>query len=46
MDAGAFLVVMIVANATGREDIEAYRGLGLARRRGPGNGAGDLPGLD
>ena len=27
MDAGAFLVVMIVANATGREDIEAYRGL-------------------
>jgi NADH-quinone oxidoreductase subunit N len=27
MDAGAFLVVMIVANATGREDIEAYKGL-------------------
>ena len=27
MDAGAFLVVMIVANATGREDIQAYRGL-------------------
>lgn len=27
MDAGAFLVVMIVANATGREDLEAYRGL-------------------
>src|SRR5712691_4753334 len=27
MDAGAFLVVMIVANATGSEDIEAYRGL-------------------
>jgi NADH-quinone oxidoreductase subunit N len=27
MDAGAFLVVMIVANATGREDIGAYRGL-------------------
>ncbi len=27
MDAGAFLVVMIVANATGREDIAAYRGL-------------------
>src|SRR5215472_6515389 len=27
MDAGAFLVVMIVANSTGREDIEAYRGL-------------------
>ncbi len=27
MDAGAFLVVMIVANATGREDVEAYRGL-------------------
>src|SRR5581483_6182276 len=27
MDAGAFLVVMIIANATGREDIEAYRGL-------------------
>jgi NADH-quinone oxidoreductase subunit N len=27
MDAGAFLVVMIVANATGREDIRAYRGL-------------------
>ncbi|MGO9454228.1 MAG: NADH-quinone oxidoreductase subunit N [Candidatus Binataceae bacterium] len=27
MDAGAFLVVMIVANCTGREDIDAYRGL-------------------
>src|SRR5271170_6683915 len=27
MDAGAFLVVMIVANSTGREDVEAYRGL-------------------
>jgi NADH-quinone oxidoreductase subunit N len=27
MDAGAFLVVMIVANATGREDIGAYRAL-------------------
>src|SRR5262249_34570439 len=27
MDAGAFLVVMIVANNTGREDIDAYRGL-------------------
>ncbi len=27
MDAGAFLVVMIVANQTGREDIGAYRGL-------------------
>lgn len=27
MDAGAFLVVMIVANATGREDIGAYKGL-------------------
>jgi NADH-quinone oxidoreductase subunit N len=27
MDAGAFLVVMIVANLTGREDIEAYKGL-------------------
>jgi NADH-quinone oxidoreductase subunit N len=27
MDAGAFLVVMIIANATGREDVEAYRGL-------------------
>jgi NADH-quinone oxidoreductase subunit N len=27
MDAGAFLVVMIVANATGREDVAAYRGL-------------------
>jgi NADH-quinone oxidoreductase subunit N len=27
MDAGAFLVVMIVANMTGREEIEAYRGL-------------------
>ena len=24
---GAFLVVMIISNATGREDIEAYRGL-------------------
>jgi NADH-quinone oxidoreductase subunit N len=28
MDAGAFLIVMIVANATGREDLGAYRGLG------------------
>jgi len=27
MDAGAFLVVMMVANSTGREDIGAYRGL-------------------
>jgi NADH-quinone oxidoreductase subunit N len=27
MDAGAFLVVMIIANATGREDVQAYRGL-------------------
>ena len=27
MDAGAFLVVMIVANRTGREDVDAYRGL-------------------
>jgi NADH-quinone oxidoreductase subunit N len=27
MDAGAFLVVMIVANETGREEIGAYRGL-------------------
>jgi NADH-quinone oxidoreductase subunit N len=27
MNVGAFLVVMIVANATGREDIEGYRGL-------------------
>jgi NADH-quinone oxidoreductase subunit N len=27
MDAGAFIVVMIVANSTGREDIGAYRGL-------------------
>ena len=27
MDAGAFLVVMIVANVTGSEDIEAYKGL-------------------
>jgi NADH-quinone oxidoreductase subunit N len=27
MDAGAFLVVMIVANATGSEEIDAYRGL-------------------
>ncbi len=27
MNLGAFLVVMIVSNATGREDIEAYRGL-------------------
>ncbi|MBI2090042.1 MAG: NADH-quinone oxidoreductase subunit N [Deltaproteobacteria bacterium] len=30
MNLGAFLVVVIVANATGREDIEGYRG--LARR--------------
>ena len=27
MNIGAFLVVMIVANATGREDIEGFRGL-------------------
>src|SRR5271155_5481197 len=27
MDAGAFLVVMIVANQTGQEEVEAYRGL-------------------
>jgi len=27
MDAGAFLVVMIVANETGSEDVEAYKGL-------------------
>jgi len=27
MDAGAFMVVMIVANSTGREDVDAYRGL-------------------
>ena len=27
MNLGAFLVVMIVSNATGREDIEGYRGL-------------------
>ena len=27
MDAGAFLVVMIVANETGQEDVEAYKGL-------------------
>jgi len=27
MNIGAFLVVMIVANSTGREDIEGYRGL-------------------
>ena len=27
MNLGAFLVVMVVANATGREDMEAYRGL-------------------
>lgn len=27
MNLGAFLVVMMVANATGREDLEAYRGL-------------------
>jgi NADH-quinone oxidoreductase subunit N len=32
MDAGAFLVVMIVANLTGSEDIAAYKG--LAWRRG------------
>ena len=27
MNLGAFLVVMLVANATGREDIDGYRGL-------------------
>jgi len=32
MNLGAFLVVMLIANATGREEIEAYRG--LARRGG------------
>jgi NADH-quinone oxidoreductase subunit N len=32
MNLGAFLVVMVIANATGREDIDAYRG--LARRGG------------
>jgi NADH-quinone oxidoreductase subunit N len=32
MNLGAFLVVMVIANATGREEIEAYRG--LARRGG------------
>jgi NADH-quinone oxidoreductase subunit N len=29
MNLGAFYVVMLVANATGREDIDAYRGLGF-----------------
>lgn len=32
MNLGAFLVVMVIANATGREEIDAYRG--LARRGG------------
>lgn len=32
MNLGAFLVVMLIANATGREDIDAYRG--LAQRGG------------
>lgn len=32
MNLGAFLVVMVIANSTGREEIEAYRG--LARRGG------------
>ena len=27
MNLGAFLVVMMVANATGREDLDGYRGL-------------------
>ena len=43
MDAGAFLVVMIVANATGREDIERLPRAGVARRIGTGDSAGDLP---
>jgi NADH-quinone oxidoreductase subunit N len=38
MDAGAFLVVMIVANITGREDIEAYKGLAW-------RGGGALPAI-
>jgi len=41
MNIGAFLVVMIVANSTEREDIDAYRG--LAWRRGTRRGDGDLP---
>ena len=36
MNIGAFLVVMIVANATGREDIDGLSRPGLARRQGPG----------
>ena len=43
MDAGAFLVVMIVANATGREDIGAYRGLAWRGRRRSGDRAHHLP---
>src|SRR5713101_3907605 len=35
MDAGAFLVVMIVTNETGREDIAAYRGLAWRGGAGP-----------
>ena len=35
MNVGAFLVVMIVANATGREDIEAFRGLAWRGGAGP-----------
>ncbi|MFN8545110.1 MAG: NADH-quinone oxidoreductase subunit N [Candidatus Binatia bacterium] len=35
MNLGAFWVVMLVANATGREDIEAYRGLAWRGGQGP-----------
>ena len=42
MNIGAFLVVMIVANSTGREDIDGLSRPGLARRRGAGDRHGDL----
>ena len=42
MDAGAFLVVMIVANETGSEEVERLSRSRVARRRGPGDRAGDL----
>ena len=43
MNLGAFLVVMLVANATGREDIDGYRGLAWRGGARAGGGDGDLP---
>ena len=43
MNLGAFLVVMLVANATGREDIDGFRGLAWRGGGAAGGGDGDLP---